>query len=78
MPFKSDAQRRWGHTAAGKAALGASLAEWDAASKGLKLPARVTPTKRPAIVKAPHTRKSRPVALPSVQVSPLAKMLGLK
>lgn len=34
MPFRSDAQRRWGHSAAGLAALGgkAKVAEWDAAT----------------------------------------------
>jgi hypothetical protein len=42
-PFVSDAQRRWGHTAAGKEALGgeAGVHEWDEATKGKKLPERV-------------------------------------
>ena len=42
MPYKSDAQRRWAHTAAGIKALGGKnkVREWDRASKGLKLPAR--------------------------------------
>lgn len=42
MPFKSLAQERWAHTADGVKALGgaAKVAEWDAASKGRKLPAR--------------------------------------
>jgi len=47
MPYKSDAQRKWAHTAAGTKALGgpAKVAEWDSASKGRKLPARRTPPK---------------------------------
>ena len=42
MPYKSLAEERWAHTAAGKKALGgpAKVAEWDQASKGLKLPIR--------------------------------------
>ena len=43
MPFKSKVQRGWAHTPAGTKALGgkAKVAEWDQASKGKKLPARV-------------------------------------
>ena len=43
MPFVSDAQRRWGHTPEGEKALGgpAKVAEWDNATKGMKLPKRV-------------------------------------
>ena len=43
MPFASQAQRRWAHTPSGLQALGgpAKVAEWDRASKGLKLPPRV-------------------------------------
>ncbi len=39
-PYESDAQRKWAHTEAGTKALGgkAKVAEWDAASKGKKLP----------------------------------------
>lgn len=42
MPFVSEAQRRWAHTAEGKEALGGpkKVAEWDQATKGKKLPAR--------------------------------------
>jgi hypothetical protein len=44
MPFKSRAQQRWGHTAAGEKALGGAEAvhEWDEATKksGKRLPAR--------------------------------------
>lgn len=40
--FKSRAQKKWGHTPAGEKALGgpAAVAEWDAATKGRKLPGR--------------------------------------
>jgi hypothetical protein len=40
MPYSSDQQRKWAHTAAGKKALGgeADVHEWDEASKGKKLP----------------------------------------
>jgi hypothetical protein len=43
MPYASDAQRRWAHTATGIKALGgkAKVHEWDQASKGKKLPERV-------------------------------------
>jgi 8-oxo-dGTP pyrophosphatase MutT (NUDIX family) len=43
-PFVSEAQRRWGHTQAGKEALGgnAGVHEWDEATKGKKLPERVS------------------------------------
>lgn len=40
MPYKSKRQERWAHTEAGEKALGGKgkVAEWDAASKGKKLP----------------------------------------
>jgi hypothetical protein len=40
MPYKSLAQEGWAHTPAGQKALGgaAKVAEWDAATKGKKLP----------------------------------------
>jgi len=43
-PFVSDAQRRWGHTAEGEKALGgkAGVHEWDEATKGKKLPEKVS------------------------------------
>lgn len=45
MPWKSDAQRRWGHSPAGLKALGGKkkVAEWDRASKGEDVPEKVTP-----------------------------------
>jgi hypothetical protein len=42
MPFKSKAQMRWGNSPAGHAALGdAGVKEFDAATKGKMLPAKV-------------------------------------
>jgi hypothetical protein len=40
MPYVSDQQRKWAHTATGKKALGgeAAVHEWDEATKGKKLP----------------------------------------
>ena len=40
MPYRSSQQRKWAHTPAGTKALGGpkKVAEWDKASKGLKLP----------------------------------------
>lgn len=47
MPWKSRAQAAWGHSAEGMKALGgkAKVSEWDAASKGMKLPKHVKSTK---------------------------------
>ena len=46
-PYVSDAQRRWAHTPTGEAALGAEDVHGkDQASKGKKLPERVTPAKK--------------------------------
>ncbi len=52
MPYTSDAQRRWAHTARGVKALGGTgkVAEWDAASKGKKLPEKAK-LKHPAQAK---------------------------
>lgn len=49
MPWKSKAQERWGNSPAGHKALGnAGVAEWNLASKGKKLPAKVkSPGKGP-------------------------------
>ena len=43
MPWKSDAQRRWGHTEKGEKSLGGASAveEWDEATKGKKLPKKM-------------------------------------
>lgn len=64
MPWSSDQQRKWGHTAAGKKALGgeAAVHEWDEATKGKKLPEKVeksllnTSTKVPNAAKMPKTK----------------------
>ena len=40
MPYVSDAQRRWAHTASAKKA-GFPTEEWDDKSRGKKLPERV-------------------------------------
>ncbi len=43
MPYISNQQRKWAHTPTGTKALGgpSKVAEWDAASKGMKLPKKV-------------------------------------
>ncbi len=43
MPWKSEAERKWGHTPAGIKTLGgkAKVKEWDQASEGKKLPEHV-------------------------------------
>lgn len=42
MPWKSRQQEKWGNSPAGKKALGKSgVDEWNAASKGKKLPKKV-------------------------------------
>jgi hypothetical protein len=48
MPAKSKAQLRWVNSPSGHKALGeAGVKEWDAASKGRKLPERLTTMTRP-------------------------------
>lgn len=49
MPWKSDQQRKWGHTVAGKKALGgeAGVREWDEATKGKKLPEKIGKSELP-------------------------------
>lgn len=45
MPWKSDAQRRWGNSASGASALGRQLVdEYNAKTKGLNLPPRLKPS----------------------------------
>lgn len=55
MPYQSQAQERWAHTAEGTKALGGKkkVAEWDAATKGTKLPEK----KRKSIYKHPSSQK---------------------
>src|ERR1035437_4795456 len=52
MPWKSNQQRKWGHTAEGEKALGgkSAVAEWDRATKGKKLPFHVKKKKKAKIV----------------------------
>ncbi|HXK16800.1 MAG TPA: hypothetical protein VNG33_03265 [Polyangiaceae bacterium] len=65
MPYVSDAQRKYFNANRSQMeAQGVNVDEWNKATKGLKLPARVNPKKR----------KPRTVA---VQNSPAATMLGL-
>lgn len=53
MPYRSLAQQGWAHTPAGEKALGgpAKVAEWDATTKGKKLPKRVSPPKAEPVKK---------------------------
>ena len=50
MPWKSVQQAKWGHSAAGKKALGgkSAVAEWDAATPKGSLPKKVGVLKRAA------------------------------
>jgi len=46
MPYKSKAQERWANSPTGKKALGSQkVAEFNAASKGKKLPEKAKPKK---------------------------------
>ena len=55
MPWKSKQQAKWGHTEAGKKALGGESAveEWDSATKGKKLPQKVEKSELAPVVKDP-------------------------
>lgn len=47
MPYKSLAQERWAHTKSGIKALGKkAVAEYDAKSRGMKLPKKVKKIKK--------------------------------
>ena len=49
MPWKSSAQARWGNSPSGHKALGdAGVSEWNAASKGKKIPNVITKAKKRA------------------------------
>jgi hypothetical protein len=66
MPYKSDAQRRWAHTKAGKEALGgeAGVHEWDEATKGKNLPERVSKSMpNPTKTAIPSIRMPKPKAM---------------
>lgn len=59
MPYKSDSQRRWAHTAKGEKALGGpeGVNEWDQASKGKKLPEKVKKMADGGIIEEREGRK---------------------
>ncbi len=64
-PYVSEAQRRWAHTSSGKEALGgeAGVHEWDEATKGKKLPEKVSkseqsPTPKPNVQLNPEHGKT--------------------
>ena len=48
MPFKSEAQKRWGNSPAGIKALGGkkAVAHWNKETEGKKLPQRVSNNKK--------------------------------
>ncbi len=49
MPWKSKSQERFGNSAEGRKKIGAAkVAEFNAASKGKKLPEKVKPVRKPA------------------------------
>jgi hypothetical protein len=61
MPWKSAAQQKWGNSPSGVKALGATgVKEWNAATRGKKLPARLGP-------------KAKKYKQPSVKLSSLIK-----
>lgn len=70
MPYSSDSQRRWAHTAAGKKALGgeAAVHEWDEATKGKKLPEKVgkaeAPMMKPMKIGIPSVKTPKPKSMP--------------
>jgi hypothetical protein len=59
MPYESLAQERWAHTSAGTKALGGKqkVAEWDAATKGKKLPEKKAKQKRKPLYSHPSSAK---------------------
>ena len=61
MPYKSLAQERWAHTPEGSKALGgpSAVAEWDAATKGKKLPKRTGGLLGRALAKRTKRKKGK-------------------
>ena len=61
MPWKSSAQRGWGHTPEGIKALGGKkkVEEWDNASKGMSLPEQVQKTPRHTTSHYAHSKIKR-------------------
>ena len=72
MPYRSEAQRRWAHTATGEKALGGQSAvhEWDEATKGKKLPEKIEKS-----LMAPKMPKAPSINMPSATKMPKAKMM---
>lgn len=64
MAWKSDQQRKWGHTVEGEAALGGpdKVAEWDNATKGTDLPTKVGMKSVPLRKYGPAKKRSDVVA----------------
>jgi hypothetical protein len=57
MPYESEAQRRWANSPSGHEALGdAGVNEWNKASKGKKLPEKVSRSKKRRMRKRKHSR----------------------
>jgi hypothetical protein len=71
MPYRSESQRRWAHTAAGKKALGgeAGVHEWDEATKGKKLPEKV---EKSLVLKAPTLHTPSATKMPKAKSMPSA------
>lgn len=66
MPWKSKKQQAWGHTATGKKALGgeAAVHEWDEATKGKRLPEKVSKSMpSPTKTAIPSVRMPKPKAM---------------
>lgn len=63
MPWKSDAQRKWSNSDAGRKALGgqAKVDEWNQATEGKSIPEKVMPTKKyPNLPKHIHRVTEKP------------------
>jgi hypothetical protein len=64
MPWTSDKQRKWGNSPAGIAALGqAKVDEFNAASKGLKLPTKIDKPKN--VVRHQSKYQGTPYVVPA-------------
>lgn len=72
MPYKSDQQRKWAHTDAGKKALGgdAAVHEWDEASKGKRLPKYAKSEKLAKSTKALNVKLPKQKSMPGPDAKP--------
>jgi len=73
MPWRSEQQRKWGHSEAGKEALGgeAAVHEWDEATKGKKLPEKVEKSMAsPMKVGIPSVKTPKPKSMPLASDKP--------